>query len=123
MRPIQIEVIAPVWEGYNLCSTCELLFHEADLDGGPMERGLEEYPADWIQDYQRLSDWLADLSARYGGRILIRVIDPQSVEGFFKCLRHWVRRYPTFLVDGRKELTGWNRQALEAALQARLGAS
>jgi hypothetical protein len=73
-----------------------------------------------VEDYQRLSDWLIDLSARYGERILIKVIDPQSLEGFFKCLRHRVRRYPTFIIKGpqKQKLTGWDREALEAALQS-----
>jgi hypothetical protein len=91
VKPVQIEVIAPVLQGYGLCKTCELLFDKADLDGGPVARILDEYPQDWMEDYRRLSDWLADLSARYGERILIEVIDPQSLVGFFKCLRYRVR--------------------------------
>jgi hypothetical protein len=125
MKPLQIEVIAPVLEGYGLCNTCELLFNEAGLDSGPVERGIDEYPPDWVQDYQRLSSWLADLSARYGDRVLIKVIDPQSLAGFFKCLRYRVRRYPTFIIAGQPKhrVTGWDRQALEAALQAQVVAS
>ena len=122
MKPLHIEVIAPVLEGYNLCNTCELLFNEAGLDSGPVERGVDEYPPDWVEDYQRLSAWLADLSTRYGGRILIKVIDPQSVEGFFKCLRYRVRRYPTFIIEGqpKHKVTGWDREAVEIALQAHM---
>ena len=47
----------------------------------------------------------------------IRVIDPQSGLGFYKCLRHWVRRYPAFIVGGRKRYVGWDREELEAVLQ------
>ena len=107
-------------EGYGLCSTCELLFTEAELDSGPVERGLDEYPPDWVEDYRRLSVWLADLSVRYGERILIKVVDTQSPEGFFKCLRFWVRRYPAFIVEGQKRLVGWDREALETILQAQM---
>jgi hypothetical protein len=48
------------------------------------------------------------------------VIDPQSLAGFFLSLRHWVRKYPTFIVDGREKVVGWDQIALEAVLQARL---
>jgi hypothetical protein len=50
MEPVQLQVIAPVLEGYGLCNTCELLFNEADLDSGPVERGGDEYPQDWVED-------------------------------------------------------------------------
>lgn len=49
--------------------------------------------------------------------MLIRVIDPQSGLGFYKCLRHGVRRYPTFIIGGRKRYVGWNREELEVVLQ------
>jgi len=122
MKPVQVEVIAPVLEGYGLCPTCELLLSEADLDGGPVERGVDEYPPDWVEDYQRLTGWLADLSARYGECILIKVIDPQSLGGFFKCLRYRVRRYPTFMIgeQPKRRVTGWDREAVEIALQAHM---
>lgn len=122
MKPVQIEVIAPVLQGYGLCKTCELLLDKADLDGGPVARVLDEYPQDWVEDYRRLSDWLADLSARYGERILIKVIDPQSLVGFFKCLRYRVRRYPAFIIEGQKRLIGWDRETLETALQSQVAA-
>ncbi|UCC63377.1 MAG: hypothetical protein JSV36_22040 [Anaerolineae bacterium] len=123
MTPIQLQVIAPVLEGYGLCNTCELLFSEAKLDSGPVERGLDEYPPDWIKDYQRLSEWLVDLSARYGHCILVKVIDPQSLEGFFKCLRYRVRRYPAFIVEGQKQMVGWDKKELEAILESHVAAS
>lgn len=46
-KPVQLQVIAPVLEGYSLCNTCELLFNEADLDSGSVERGGDEYPQHW----------------------------------------------------------------------------
>lgn len=71
-----------------------------------------------MEESHRLAAWLEDLGARYGSRLSIRVIDPQSLLGFFKSLRHWVRRYPTFIVNGRQKHTGWERDALETILQA-----
>ena len=77
---------------------------------------LNEYPSDLLEDERRLAHWVWDLSDRYGDRLRIRVIDPQSGLGFYKCLRHWVRRYPAFIIEGRKRHVGWDREELEAAL-------
>jgi hypothetical protein len=96
---------------------CETVF---DLGGlGPKVHGeiLNEYPSDLLEDERRLAYWVWDLCDRYGDRLLIRVIDPQSGLGFYKCLRHWVRRYPAFIIGGRKRYVGWDREELEAVLQ------
>ena len=82
---------------------------------------MQEYPSDLLEDHYRLSAWVVDLATRYKERILIQVIDPQSSLGLFKSIRHWVRTYPTFIVDGQEKIVGWDRAALDAALQARLG--
>jgi hypothetical protein len=63
-----------------------------------------------------------ELTYRYGDQVHIRVIDTQSLEGLFKSLRYWVRRYPTFIINGREKIVGWDQAALDAALQARLTA-
>ena len=58
-----------------------------------------------------------ELCNRYGDRLLIRVIDPQSGLGLYKCLRHWVRCYLAFIIEGHKQYVGWDREELEAVLQ------
>ena len=78
---------------------------------------LNEYPSDLLEDERRLAYWMWDLYDRYGDRLLIRVIDPESGLGFYKCLRHWVRHYPAFIIEGRKRYVGWDRQELDAELQ------
>ena len=115
--PIRLEVIAPTFEGLGLCTACELVLSEAGVGEHPGERALDEYPQDWQDDYRRLTDWVYDFADRYGDRVFIKVIDPQSPEGLLKSLRYWVRHYPTWIVNGKKRVVGWDRQALEAALQ------
>jgi hypothetical protein len=95
---------------------CELVFSEAGVGQRPVLGALEEYPADWQAEYQRLSDWVYDLAGRYGNRLIIKIIDPQSPEGLLKSVRYRVRRYPTWLVNGKERIVGWDRPALEAAL-------
>ncbi len=122
MKPVRLEVIAPTFQGLGICISCELILAEAGVGENPRERALDEYPQEWQEEYRRLTDWVYDLAGRYGDRILIRVIDPQSPEGLLKSLRYRVRRYPTFVVAGRKKVVGWEREQLETALALALAA-
>jgi len=40
--------------------------------------------------------------------------------GLYQSVRYRVRSYPTFIVAGQKKIVGWDREALEAALQSAL---
>jgi hypothetical protein len=117
VKPLRLEVVAPTFEGLGICSACELILSEAGVGEHPAERALDEYPQEWQDEYRRLTDWVYDFAGRYGDRIFIKVIDPQSPEGLFKSLRYRVRRYPTWIVDGKERIVGWDRAALEAAIQ------
>ena len=117
MRPLLLEVIAPTFEGLGVCTACELILSEAGVGEHPATRDFDEYPQDWQDDCLRLTDWVYDLADRYGDGILIKVIDPQSPEGLLKSVRYWVRHYPTWIVNGKVRVVGWDRPALEEALQ------
>jgi len=93
-----------------------MLIAQADLDRPPAERGLDEYPPEWQADFARLAAVVADLAARYGGRILIRLYDPRSLRGLFKAIRYGVHRYPAFVVAGHDKVVGWDGDALERVL-------
>jgi len=117
VKPICLEVIAPTFQGLGICTACELVAAGATVGEHPAERALDEYPPEWQDEVHRLADWVYDLAERYGEGLLIKVIDPQSPRGLVKSLRYRVRRYPTWIVDGKTRVVGWDRQALEAALQ------
>jgi hypothetical protein len=123
MKPIRLEVIAPTFQGLGICTSCELVLAEAGVGENPAERALDEYPPEWQDDYRRLTDWVCDLADRYGDRLLIKVIDPQSPEGLVKSLRYRVRRYPTFVVDGKTRIVGWDRERLDEMLAAAMAAA
>ena len=61
-----------------------------------------------------------DLADYYGERLAIKVIDPQSPEGLLKSLRYRIRRYPTFVIDGKDKVVGWQQEQLKTALNSRL---
>lgn len=90
----------------------------ANLGKAPYKRSLEEYPAEWREDFQRLSALILDLAARYGDRILIRIWDPRSLQGMFKSIHYGVRRYPTFVVNGHEKVTGLDAALLEQVLRS-----
>ena len=122
MQPVPIEVIAPLPEGWGICLSCEMLMARANLDKAPAERGLDEYPPEWQEDFHRLSDLVLDLAARHGNSILIRIWDPRSLQGMIRSIRYGVRRYPTFVVAGHK-MSGWDTAGLEQTLEQALGSS
>jgi hypothetical protein len=113
--PLLLEILAHVPTDFTHCSYCERLFDAAEV-GAPVHREMQAaYPPEIVEQAEHLADWLQDLSAQYGGHLHIHIVDPQSVEGFFKSLRYWIRRYPAFVVNRRK-VTGWNPAAVEKLL-------
>ncbi|MBI4772444.1 MAG: hypothetical protein HY784_18945 [Chloroflexi bacterium] len=68
---------------------------------------INEYPEDWKQEYLRVSDWAKHTARRFGRRVVIHIIDPQSAAGMWKLLRHGIRRYPTVILNGRTRFVGW----------------
>lgn len=113
MLPIAIDVFSPLPEGWGLCLSCEVLMARANLDKAPYDRALDEYPPEWRADFQRLSDLVLDLAARYGSRVSIRMWDPRSLQGLFRCLRFRVRRYPTFVIAGRWKVSDLDADRVE----------
>lgn len=117
MKPVQVDVIYPLPEGWGMCLSCEMVLARANLDQGPYERGLDEYPPEWQAEYHQLSALIISLADHYQGGILIRIWDPRSFQGLLKSIRYGVRRYPTFIVGGRVKLAGWDQQELERVIE------
>ena len=83
---------------------------------------INEYPENVKADFLRLSDWIRAMRSRHGDRLAIRLVDPQSPVGLWRILRHRIRRFPTFFVDGEERIVGWEGDpdgALERALARR----
>ena len=118
MNPVQVDVIFPMPEGWGICLSCEMLMARARLDQAPYERGLDEYPPEWQEEFQRLSSIIMSLAEQYQNGILIRIWDPRSLQGLWKAIRYGARRYPTFIVEGRAKVTGWDTNQLEQQIRA-----
>jgi hypothetical protein len=114
--PVILEVLVRMPTDFFHCLHCEQVFSATGIGAVVRWEAREEYPADMLEEARRLSAWLQDLALRYGEQLCIRVIDQQSPEGFYKSLRHWVRRSPTFIVNGCTKHSGWDLQAVERLL-------
>jgi hypothetical protein len=116
MKPILLEIVTKVLTSWGQCRRCKILFDQAGLDQKFRQGEMDEYPPDLIEEYTRLSDWIRELNRLYKHRLLIRLIDVQSPLGFYKSLRHRIRTYPTFIVEGKETYTGWDKNQLESLL-------
>jgi len=80
---------------------------------------LGEYPQDLLKEHQQLSALVVELINRFRDGIVIHVIDPQSLPGIFKSIKYRVRKYPAFIIEGEELIVGWNRAALDSAIESR----
>ncbi len=99
-EPLLVEVIAYAPTAYYHCQHCEVAFREMGLTNQFHDEQVNSsLPEDLTRDYQRLSDWVHEVFRQHCDRVVIKVIDAASIEGFLKSLRYGVRRYPALIVD------------------------
>jgi hypothetical protein len=118
MKPILLEIVTKVLTAWGECRRCKILFDQAGLDQKFHQEEIDEYPPDLKEEYTKLSDWIRELNRLYKHRLLIKLIDAQSPLGIYKSLRHRIRTYPTFIVEGKETYTGWDKNQLESLLDA-----
>jgi hypothetical protein len=123
MRPILLEIVSKVLTTFDHCRHCEVLFNQAGLDQKFHQKEMNEYPLDLKEEYIKLSDWIRELRRLYKHRLLIKLIDIQSPLGIYKSLRHRIRTYPTFIVEGKETYAGWDKNHLEGLLDRYMKAS
>jgi hypothetical protein len=118
MRTIDVEVIAHLVSGAKHCQSCQMFLDDAGIAQQVHKEELNSYPEEVWQDYARLSQMVRELSQRYGDQLRIVLIDPYSPMGLWKSVRHWVRTYPTFIVNGQTKYSGWDVSTLDSILRA-----
>jgi histone acetyltransferase (RNA polymerase elongator complex component) len=116
MKPVLIEIVTRVLTHFDHCAHCEVLFGQAGLDKKFHQKEMEEYPADLKEEHLRLSNWIRELTHLYKHRVIIKLIDVQSLMGIYKSFRHRIRTYPTFIVEGKETYAGWDKNRLESLL-------
>lgn len=122
-RAVRVEVIAYAPTAFYHCQHCEVAFREVGFGRGIREEQLAHaLPEDLLRDYQALSDWVRALAEHYCGRVVVKVIDAASMEGFWKSLRYGVRRYPAVIVEGREKCTTTDDAAVHRLIERHLAA-
>jgi len=122
MKPITLEIVTRVMTTFDHCHHCEIIFDQADINRKFHQRDLNEYPSDLAEEFARLSTWIRELLHLYQHRLQVKIIDVQSLLGIYKSLRHRIRNYPTFIIDGKQIYTGWDKDQLEKLLDKQIKA-
>lgn len=113
MKPILLEIVTRAVASFGQCLHCEVLFQETGIEEKIHRTQIEEYPSDLKEELKKLYQWIQELSRIYRHRLYIKLIDAHSFLGFYKSLRHWVRTYPTFIVEKKEVYSGWDKERLE----------
>jgi len=116
MKPIFVDIVTRVMTTFGHCRHCDLVFKQTGLDKTLHQPEMNEYPADLREEFANLTTWIRELNKLYKHRLRIRLIDVQSLLGLYKSLRYRIRKYPTFIVEGKETYSGWDREKLEGLL-------
>lgn len=117
-EPLLVEIIAYAPTAYYHCTHCEVAWREIGVDNRIHDEQVRSsLPLNLIQDYQQISDWVENLFQSYCDRVVLKVIDAASLEGFIKSLRYGVHRYPAVIVNRQARFTkgAFNRAGEEVA--------
>jgi len=115
-EPLLVEILAYAPTAYYHCTHCEVAWQEMGKSNRTHEEQLESsLPEDLMQEYQAVSDWVREIFRVHCDRVILKVIDAASLEGFYKSLKYNARRYPAVII-GRKERFIGSR-TLESASQ------
>ncbi|CAG0928691.1 hypothetical protein TFLX_01016 [Thermoflexales bacterium] len=120
-KPLLIEVVTYAPTTFYHCTHCEVVWKETGFSQGVHEEQIASaLPPDVMQDYRAVSDWVNQLCQEYSDRVVVKVIDAASIEGFWKTLRHGLRHYPAIVV-GLARFNGTDFSAAGAEIAHRLG--
>jgi hypothetical protein len=121
-KPLLVEIVAYAPTAFYHCQHCEVIWQETGFSKGlHAEQMMNSLPPDMIREYQAVSDWVRRLFKAHCDRVIVKVIDAASIEGFWKTVRHGLRHYPAVVVDGQARFSGTDFGAAEGEIARRLG--
>ena len=120
-KSLLVEIVAYAPTAFYHCTHCEVVWQETGFSKGLHEEQVASaLPPDMMHDYQAVSDWVRRLFQVHCDRVVVKVIDAASLEGFWKTVRHGLQRYPAVVVGGRAKFSGTDFAAAEAEIGSRL---
>ena len=121
VKSLDIEVVTHVTGSMDHCGQCQLIFNSVGVGGQVHQDDVASYPEEFVQDWERLSEWVFKLAETFPDRLIIRITDAQSVNGLWKSISKGVHKYPTFIIEGGEKYQGWDGEALNALIRRHLG--
>jgi hypothetical protein len=113
-EPLLVEIIAYAPTAFYHCTHCEVAWREMGASNRIHEEQVDSsLPADLAREYEAVSDWVREIFRVHCDRVLVRVIDAASIEGFYRSLKYNARRYPAVIVAGKARFMG--SQSLQSA--------
>lgn len=116
---LQVEVVAHILGSMDHCSHCQVFLDGAGVGGQIHQQDLDSYPSEWMDDWQKLSDLIFDLTEKHAGQLVVRITDAQSPQGMWAAIRRGIRKYPTFVIGGEK-YTGFDEETLSGLIARHL---
>lgn len=106
-EPLLVEVIAYAPTAFYHCTHCEVAWREMGATNRIHQEQMgSSLPEDLMQEYQVVSDWVREMFRMHCDRIVLKVVDAASMEGFYKSLKYKAHRYPAVIVNGRSRFIG-----------------
>ncbi len=106
-KPLLVEVLAYAPTAFYHCTHCEVAWREMGASNRIHEEQTEtSLPRDLLTDYQTLSDWVKEVFSSWGDRVLVKIIDAASLEGFYKSVLYNAHRYPAVILEHQKPILG-----------------
>ena len=106
-KPLLVEIIAYAPTAFYHCTHCEVAWREMGATNRIHEEQMESsLPEELIKEYETVSNWVQEMFRIHCDRILLKVIDAASIEGFYKSLKYKARRYPAVVINGQTRFIG-----------------
>ena len=113
--PLLVEIIAYAPTAFYHCTHCEVAWKEMGVSNHFHDEQVQSsLPVDLAQEYQAISDWVREVFRLHCDRVVVKVIDATSLEGFFKTFRYKAHQLPVVIIDQTIKFSGG---ALEQAGQ------
>ncbi|UCH58388.1 MAG: hypothetical protein JSV61_09205 [Anaerolineales bacterium] len=118
-HPLEVEVVAHVLGSLDHCSHCQVFIDGTGVGGQIHQADMESYPADWMLEWQQLSDLIFNLTERFANQLVIKITDARSPQALWMALRSGVRKYPTFIIANEK-YHGYNEEQVASIIKRHL---
>ena len=99
---LEVEVVAHVLGSMNHCSHCQVFIDGVGVGEQVHKADMDSYPPEWMEEWQRLSELIFNITEEYAGKLVVKVTDAQSPQAIWKAVRRGVRKYPTFIIGKDK---------------------